>query len=54
MDELLNLYLMEVNMSPNVTPIGDRFEHNAVFYEQLIYDAVKLVGAGSYFEVMAG
>lgn len=54
MDELLNLYLMEVNMSPNVTPVQDRFEHNAAFYEQLIYNTVKLIGAGSYFELMTG
>jgi tubulin monoglycylase TTLL15 len=54
MDESLNLFLMEVNMSPNLTPMHGHPEHNSVIYEQLIYNTLKLIGAGSYFEMMEG
>lgn len=43
---------MEVNMSPNLTPAHKRYELNAIIYEQLIYNTVKMVGGGSYFEFM--
>jgi hypothetical protein len=54
MDKSLNLFLMEVNMSPNLTPMHGHPEHNSVIYEQLIYNTLKLIGAGSYFEMMEG
>jgi hypothetical protein len=53
-DEFLNIYLMEVNMSPNLTPNFGHLEHNAVIYEQLIYNTLKLIGASNYFEMTAG
>lgn len=54
LDENLKLYLMEVNLSPNLTPMFKRFESNAVTNEQLIYNTLQLVGAGSYFDLMSG
>lgn len=54
MDENMNLYLMEVNMSPNLTPMYERFEENAITHEQVLFDTLKLVRAGSYFDLMAG
>ena len=44
---------MEVNMSPNLTPAHERYEINAIIYEQLIYNTVRMVGGGSYFEFMS-
>ncbi|KAL7052544.1 hypothetical protein ACKWTF_004904 [Chironomus riparius] len=52
-DENLTPYVMEVNMSPNLTPAHKRYEINAIIYEQLIYNTVKMVGGGSYFEFMS-
>lgn len=54
LDENLDLTLMEVNMSPNLTPMYERFEENAIIHEQLVYETLKLVGVGSYFDFMAG
>jgi hypothetical protein len=51
-DETLKLYLMEVNLSPNITPEHPKYEKNAKFREQMVHDALKLVGAGSYFDMM--
>lgn len=53
MDEDFNLYLMEVNMSPNITPTLAKFERNAIVREKMVYDAVNLIGAGSFFDLMA-
>jgi D-alanine-D-alanine ligase-like ATP-grasp enzyme len=52
LDEHLNPFVMEVNMSPNLTPAHERFADNAMFYEQVIYNAVKMIGGGSYQEFM--
>lgn len=51
MDADLNVHLMEVNMSPNLTPSNDRFEKNSLSYEQVVHNTIKLVGLGSYVEV---
>lgn len=51
-DETLKVYLMEVNLSPNITPTAPKFEVNAKFREQMVYDALRLVGASSYFDLM--
>ncbi|KAG5677464.1 hypothetical protein PVAND_007222 [Polypedilum vanderplanki] len=48
LDNNLNPYVMEVNMSPNLTPAGDRFEENVLIYEPLVYNTLKLISAGSY------
>ncbi|CRK87060.1 CLUMA_CG000870, isoform A [Clunio marinus] len=53
LDNNLNLFLMEVNQSPNLTPVHDRFEANSVITEQLVYDTLVLAGAGSYLDVMS-
>jgi tubulin monoglycylase TTLL15 len=50
-DDKLNVYLMEVNLSPNMTP--QRYEHLAPMYEQIIHDTLKLVGAGSNLDLMS-
>ncbi|XP_070501647.1 probable tubulin polyglutamylase ttll-15 [Chironomus tepperi] len=52
-DENLEPYVMEVNMSPNLTPAEERYEENALIYEQLIYNTVHMIGGGSYFEFMS-
>lgn len=52
LDENLNVYLVEVNMSPNLTPAEPRFESNAITNEQIVHDTLQLVGAGSYSDLM--
>lgn len=42
-DEDLLIHLMEVNMSPNLTPSADRFEGHALGYEQVTYTALHCV-----------
>lgn len=39
-------------MSPNITPESERFEKNAIVREKMVSDAVHLIGAGSYFDIM--
>jgi len=41
-DNQLNVYLMEVNMSPNLS--SAHFQPNAVMYEQVIMNTLSLVG----------
>lgn len=53
LDEDLNPYVLEVNMSPNLTPAEDRFEEHSMIYEQLVYDTLRIVGAGSYDDLMS-
>lgn len=43
---------MEINMSPNLTPFSDEFEENALIYEQVVYNTLEIVSAGSYFDFM--
>ena len=40
-------------MSPNLTPIDDFYEENALIYEQVVYNTLQIVGLGSYFDVMS-
>lgn len=35
------VHLMEVNMSPNLTPSNDRFEGHALGYEQVVFHALR-------------
>lgn len=51
-DETLKVYLMEANLSPNITPTCAKFECNAKIREQMVYDTLRLVGAGSYYDLM--
>jgi glutathione synthase/RimK-type ligase-like ATP-grasp enzyme len=53
MDENQNLYLMEINMSPNITPTEEKYEKFAKIREKMVYDAVSLVGIASEFDLMA-
>lgn len=53
MDENQNLYLMEINMSPNITPTEEKYEKNAKIREKMVYDVVNLVGIGSEFDLMS-
>ncbi|CAO1317561.1 unnamed protein product [Diamesa hyperborea] len=46
----LRVYLMEANLSPNLTPTEDRFEKWTSSYEQVISNTLNLIGAGSYLE----
>jgi tubulin monoglycylase TTLL15 len=52
MEENFKLYLMEINMSPNITPNSKRFEKNAIKREKMIFEAVNLIGAGNRFDLM--
>ncbi|XP_064599987.1 probable tubulin polyglutamylase ttll-15 [Liolophura sinensis] len=44
LDEELNVYLMEVNMSPNLS--SGHFPPNRILYEHVIYNMLGLVGIG--------
>lgn len=53
MDENLKVYLMEINLSPNLTPTHDIEESVANRNEQVVHETLQLVGAGSYTELMS-
>lgn len=42
-DEEFIVHLMEVNMSPNLTPSAERYEGHALGYEQVVYNALHCV-----------
>lgn len=44
-DENFNVYLMEANMSPNLS--SAHFKQNSLLYEQVLYSAMNLVNIGS-------
>lgn len=44
-DENLNVYLLEANMSPNLS--SAHFKQNTLLYEQVIYNTLGLVGIGT-------
>ncbi|XP_039968539.1 probable tubulin polyglutamylase ttll-15 [Bactrocera tryoni] len=44
-DDNLQVYLMEVNMSPNLS--SAHFKPNALLYQQVLYNVLNLVGVGS-------
>lgn len=44
-DDNLRVYLMEANMSPNLS--SSHFQQNTLLYEQVIYNLMSLVGIGS-------
>lgn len=45
LDENMNVYAMEVNMSPNLS--SGHFTGNARLYRQVIYNTLSLVGISS-------
>lgn len=45
-DETLKVFLLEVNMSPNLSPIT--LEFNRALYEQVVVNVLKLVGIERY------
>jgi tubulin monoglycylase TTLL15 len=45
-DDALNVYVMEANMSPNLS--SAHFQQNTLLYEQVIFNLLNLVGVGSY------
>lgn len=47
-DDDLRVYLMEANMSPNLS--SAHFQQNMLLYEQVIYNLMNLVGIGSYIQ----
>ena len=47
-DNDLQVYLMEANMSPNLS--SAHFLPNKLLYEQVIYNLLNLVGVGAYIE----
>lgn len=44
-DDNLRVYLMEANMSPNLS--SAHFQQNQLLYEQVIFSLMNLVGIGS-------
>lgn len=44
-DNDLNVFLMEANMSPNLS--SAHFVQNQLLYEQVLYHMLQLVGVGS-------
>ena len=46
LDETLNLYLLEVNQSPNLYA-SNKYITNRKMYENVIYSTLNLVGVGS-------
>jgi tubulin monoglycylase TTLL15 len=40
-DDTFKVHLMEINMSPNLTPSADRFEIHGPGYEKVIHDALE-------------
>ncbi|XP_067616277.1 probable tubulin polyglutamylase ttll-15 [Eurosta solidaginis] len=44
-DDALKVYLMEVNMSPNLS--SAHFKKNSLLYDQILYSVFNLVGIGS-------
>ncbi|XP_069969203.1 probable tubulin polyglutamylase ttll-15 isoform X2 [Bactrocera oleae] len=44
-DDKLQVHLMEVNMSPNLS--SSHFKPNALLYQQILYNVLNLVGVGS-------
>lgn len=42
---------MEVNLSPNLTPMYAKFENNSASNEQLVHEAVRLVGASNELDL---
>lgn len=49
-DAELNPYVLEVNMSPNVSPANEKYEENVLIYEQLVFNVIQMIGAGSSYE----
>ena len=49
-DSKLNPYVVEVNMSPNLTPAAKKYEENAKIYEPLVYNTIQIIGGASHFE----
>lgn len=45
-DDNLKVYLMEANMSPNLS--SAHFKQNFILYEQVLYNVLNLVGVGHY------
>lgn len=50
-DDKFNIHLMEINMSPNLTPTIERDERHAVMYEQLIYNIISIMGLRNKLEM---
>jgi hypothetical protein len=51
-DDKFHVYLMEAQMSPNLTPSEPMYEPHALQYEQAVYGALRLVGAENYHNYM--
>lgn len=49
LDKNLNLYLIEVNQSPNVNP-SEKLYRDRRMFENLLFDTFTLLGVGSYIK----
>ena len=52
-DEDFNPHITEVNMSPNVVPSSLKGEFYSSTRENVVYNAVKLVGPSNYLDLMS-
>jgi tubulin monoglycylase TTLL15 len=50
LDAELNPFVVEVNMSPVLTPSSEMYEENSWIYRQVIYNVMKMIGGASYHE----
>ncbi|XP_070505805.1 probable tubulin polyglutamylase ttll-15 [Chironomus tepperi] len=50
-DDKLNVYLLEINMSPNLTPSKKEYERNGIHYEHVVYNTLRLIGAEGFVEL---
>lgn len=49
-DDELNVHLLEINMSPNLTPAADEYERNRIQYEHVVHSVLRLIGAEGFLE----
>ena len=52
LDENLEVFVMEINLSPSMTPTKRRYEPMALLSEPIIYSTVQMVGGANYHEIM--
>ena len=53
LNEDLEPFVSEVNLSPGTTPNSQIGERASTTNEQLVYNTLNLVGAGSYVDLMS-
>jgi len=52
LNETLDPHLTEVSISPTITPESEKAEKYVSTYEQIVYDIIQIIGAGSKLDLM--